>query len=400
MDPLTMMLGSSLISGIGGLFGAHSQDKANKANLAAQQQRYNDMSGMVNSQMQTGPNPFSQQIMSYLGRTPQGPGSYDPTMMGNPMQMKTPGQVTPDMVTGTQGYNAGQDALLQMMNRNIQAPRDASIDPMLQSGTGQFDNSELFKALAPMDNQLINDQVNQLHGSAGSFGKRFGTAMIQDEGLMRGQFANNIAGRNAGIQQQSYENAAGRNLQAAGLQAQREQFFGQQPFQNAQLQQQAAQTYGQNWLGQQGLNQQGQIANQNTGLNAQQFNVNSGMNAQQFNIGNMMQQAMQNQQAQNNAGQFNANMMQNNNQFNMQQMLQGLGMAGQFQQNQQGQNNQLLSILGSMGMPQQQASQMPNALGDFGSSMMMMPMLAKMLQPNGQQAGAQGFAAGNNPYGF
>lgn len=394
MDPITLgLVGGSLISGIGSLFGAHNQDTANRQNLQAQQERYNQLLGMVNGQMQSGPNPYSSKILGFLNQQqPQGQ-TYNAAQLGNFGTLGQPGQVAPQMVTGTQGNNAGQDALMQMMNRDISAPRDPSIDPMLQSGLGSFDNSSLFNALAPLDQQTLDQQVSQLHGSAGSFGERFGTAMMDNERKLRTDFANNIAARNAGLQQQSFENAANRNLQGAGIQTGREQFFGQQPFQNAQLQQGAANAFAQNALGLGGQSLQAQLANQQAGLNAQQFNVGNQMQTGQFNIANALQAALANQQSMNQAGQFNAGQMQNQQQFNLAQMLQGLGMAGQMQQGQNAQNAGLLGILAGQGVPQQQPSQMPGAIGDFGSTLAMLPMLQQMFRTGSQPAPTRAPAA-------
>jgi hypothetical protein len=285
-----------------------------------------------------------------MGQLPQ----FMPQQVGTPAsvaapQIQMPGgidlpQIGMPAVVGTQGSNAGQDGLLQMMRRDVSAPRDASIDPMLQSGTQQFDNSALFRALAPQDNQLLDEQVNQLRGSAGSFGQRFGSEMIKREGNMRQTFANNIAARNAGIQQQSFEAAQGRNLQGAGIQSGREQFFGQIPFQNAQLQQQAAGQAGQ--LGQ---------ANQGLNLQAQQFNVGQNQNAQQFNAQNAIQASLASQGIAAQIGQANASNALQAGQFNAGQQQQA-NLANQsagLQAGMQGQQLSLQQMLAQAQMNQQ-----------------------------------------------
>lgn len=291
-----------------------------------------------------------------------------------------PTAVSPQMVTGTQGANAGQDALLQMMRRDVSAPRDASIDPMLQSGTGSFNNSNQMSALANQDQMLLDEQVNQLRGSAGSFGQRFGSQMMKQEGNMRNQFATNIAARNANLQQQSYENAANRNLQGAGIEAGREQFFGSQGLQNAQLQQSAAQAAQQGGLQNNALSMQAQLANQQAGLQAQQFNVGAQQGAQQFNAQNAINaslatQGLQAQVGQTNAqlgtqtalanqstaaqmAQLQAQLGTQNNQFNAGNQLQAM-LANQQTGMQSGlANNQLAAQLGMFNAGnQQQASQ-------------------------------------------
>jgi hypothetical protein len=248
----------------------------------------------------------------------QMPGAINLPQVGSPQQVQSG-----NVAVGTSGFNAGQDGLLQMMRRDVGAQRDGSIDPMLQAGTGQFDNSKLFASLAPQDAQLLDEQTNALRGSAGSFGQRFGSQMMKNEGMMREQFANNIAARNAGIVQQSFESSANRNLQAAGVQAGREQFFGQQPMQNAQLQLQAAQAAQQGGLGLAGMDLQAQQANQSSGLQAQQFNVGQNQQAQQFNAQNSINASLASQGIAAQIGQANASNALNASQANQ-------SLAGQY----------------------------------------------------------------------
>lgn len=297
-------------------------------------------------------------------------------------------QIDAPAAVGTSGYNAGQDALMQMMRRDVSAPRDASIDPMLQAGTQQFDNSALFAALAPQDKQVLDEQVNQLHGSAGSFGQRFGSSMQKNEAMLRGQFANNVSARNAGIQQQSFEAAQGRNLQGAGVQAGREQFFGQQALQNASLQQQAAGQVGQ--LGQQ---------NQGLDLQAQQFNVGQNQAAQQFNAQNAIQASLASQGIAAQLGQANAaNALQAggmNQQAQMQYGLQGaqMGMqADQFNLANQLQTQQQNAGYNMQGQQMNQQSALQAALANAGyqqqAGQFNIGNMLQMMQGN-QQAGLQ-----------
>lgn len=321
----------------------------------------------VNAPMQGGFSPFGgAQAGQVTG--------YNPQMLGNLPQVGQPGQVMPDMVTGTQGANAGQDALLQMMRRDISAPRDASIDPMLQSGTGSFNNSGLMDALKTQDQGLLDEQVNQLRGSAGSFGQRFGSQMMKQEGQMRNQFATNVAARNASLQQQSFESAANRSLQGAGIQAGREQFFGQQPFQNAQLQQGAAGMAQQGGFQGQGMGLQAQLANQNAGLQAQQFNVGTQQNAQQFNAGNSLQAMLANQQTGLQSGLQNNQLAAQLGMFNAGN-LQQAGLQGQQLQQLIGSQNQQAGLqgllanqqmMGQYGMANQNTY---NSAGQFNAGM-------------------------------
>lgn len=319
----------------------------------------------------------------------QMPGGINLPSVGSPQG------VMPQMVTGTQGNNAGQDALLQMMRRDVGAPRDASIDPMLQSGTASFDNSGLMNALKTQDQGLLDEQVNALRGSAGSFGERFGSDMRRREMDMRTQFATNVAARNAGLQAQSFEQAAGRNLQGAGLQAGREQFFGQMPLQNAQLQLGAAQAAQQGGFQQQGTDLQAQLANQQAGLQAQQFNVNANQGAQQFNAQNAINASLATQGLQAQVGQANAsnslqallaNQQSQNQmtQFNQGNSLQAM-LANQSTGMQAGlANNQLAAQLGMFNAGNQQQAGMQNQ------------QLSQLLGSQNQQAGLQALLSNQN----
>lgn len=213
-------------------------------------------------------------------------------------------QVNPGMVNapqinlgalGSQGFNTGQDALMQMINRGIPAQQDPTVALGLQQAGQQFSNSDLFSALAPLDQRLIDQQAAQLQGSAGSLGARFGTAMMEKESQLRGNFAQNIAVRNAGLQQQSFENAAQRGLQATGIGAQREQFFAGLPLQQAQLQQQAALGLQSGALQQSGLMAQLLQANQGAGLQAGLANQQAGIQAGGMNQDAIIRAVLANQ---------------------------------------------------------------------------------------------------------
>lgn len=169
MDPLTLGL---IGAGASGLYGAVSQNKTNKANLNAATARQNKIDSYAMPYLQQGQNPFAQMLIRSVG--------------------------------GTQGFNSGQDGFMQFLNR----------------GGAQFDNSEQFKALNVLDQRGIGEQVAQLHGSAGSLGQRFGTAMNRNEGNLRRDALQNIGARNAGIASSSFESGAQRGLQAQGLLAQ------------------------------------------------------------------------------------------------------------------------------------------------------------------------------------
>lgn len=348
-----------------------------------------------------------------LGATPQ---------IGVPGQVST-GQVGANMITGTQGYNAGQDGLLQMMQRDIGAPRDQFLGNQLQQlgmGNSQFDNSSLFAAMAPMDQRLIDEQVGDLYGKKQSFGDKFGSATRKQETDLRSRFAENIAARNAGIQQQSFESAQNRRMGALGQIGNQEQFFGQMPFQNAQLQLQAAQAAGNLGQGSNQLNLQAQLANQQTQLQASQanaanqleagqFNVQTGMNAQQTNAqlaqqaalaqaqmgmqAGMQNQQMSWQQQQQNAAnmmqqqQFNSQMGMQNSQFNIGNQLQA-GLANQNWAGQFGMGNaNIANQAGQFNANAGQQSQQFNTAQGNQYNQLLMQMMS---QANSAQMGQQG----------
>lgn len=289
-----------------------------------------------------------------------GPGTGD----DQTMYRYTPSQgftYDPSQIAGinTQGFNTGQDAMLQLMRSNPggQATREAGLDTNLLSlgkGDSAFDNSDLFKALAPIDQRGLDEQVAGLHASAGSLGQRFGTAMNEKEALLRSNIQNQTNARNAQIQSSSFENAQARRMQALGLSSGRESMFNQLPLQYGNLNLGAASAYG-NMVGQrEGLNLQGQMANAGYANQAGQFNAGQRQMADQFN-----------------AGQGNI--------WN-QTMLGAMSQAGGMQQNQNQYNAGLLGILNGVGVPMGQPSAWPGAISDIGSSLGFLPYLIQMMR--------------------
>jgi len=96
----------------------------------------------------------------------------------------------------TSQLNSGQDSFLQFLRSNPQG-----LQPF------QFDTSGEFKALSAQDALNTQTQVNQLRAGAGSLGERFGAGFAQRETNLRSQIATNIAARNAGISQSSFNTA-------------------------------------------------------------------------------------------------------------------------------------------------------------------------------------------------
>lgn len=474
VDPLTIGLGLAAGSSV---LGAVTGDRANARNNRSaqtaqqyalqQQQLINQQAGGL---MQQGQNPFSSMLLSMLnggGAGGLGKGgfgfaqpqnvqgyTYDPTSytgstIGLPQninaQQLAPGQANLNMIPqlsaqmltpgaiGSQGFNSGQDALMQMLNRSPgPSVNDPTLGLELQQAGQSFNNSDLFGALAPLDQRLIDTQVAGLQGSLGSLGQRFGTTTLDKERQLRSDFAQNIAARNAQLQSTSFENAAQRQLQALGQRGTREQFMATLPLQQQAQQLNTAQALQQGGLQQSGLLSQLFQANQGAGLQAGQANQGATLQAllanlqaqqqtglanqstdlasQQANAGNWLQAMLANQGSLNQAGQFNAGAANQAGQFNAAQLGQAsqfnaaqgqqynqfisqiLGQAAGLQQNQQGQNAQLLAIMaGLQGVPgvQQQPSQIPGAIGDIGQLLMFLPFL------RGLQGGGAG---GATPY--
>lgn len=439
----TVLIASALANAGSQIYGASQQAKANKANLNAQQQNRADLTQRIDAQMQNGQNPYAAQLQqmmagmrppgqnqvgmspfsgpaNYSTRTPQAgspdgintanpssinlesllagpqmwqfnPGqapSYNPSQLDNAPQVSAP-QIDLNTVTGTQGQNAGQDALLQMMNRDVGGGPDAFLKQQLQQiggGDTQFDTSELYKSLNAVNQRGLDEQIAQMKGSKGSFANLFSSKTDKQEGQMRENFAQNMALANNQLAQQSFENAQNRRAPALGQLAGLDQFYGQQPFQNAALQLQAAQSAA-------GLGQQ----NSAQLLQALMANQSAGLQAGLANQGLAGQYGLANQNALNQAGQFNAGMNFNNQQLNAQQgniynqlVMSMMGQAQGAQQSQNQLNAQLLGILGGIGVPQQQASPVPGAIADASETAMMLPFLLQMYNNNRQ---------GNNQYG-
>lgn len=111
-----------------------------------------------------------------------------------------------------QGYltppNQGQDSFLQYLraNPNGLAPY-------------QYDQSKAFDLLKANDVQTTADQVAGLRSSVGSLGERFGGGFASREAILRSRLGADIATRNAGISQSSFQNALQAGMQ--GFQYQR-----------------------------------------------------------------------------------------------------------------------------------------------------------------------------------
>jgi len=106
----------------------------------------------------------------------------------------------------TQDFNVGQDSFLQYLRANPTA-----LKPF------QFDASQAFKDLMAQDQQTINDQALQLSAGAWSLGSRYGSGFAAKDAILRSRFASDIAARNAGIAQSSFNTALSTGMQDFGL---------------------------------------------------------------------------------------------------------------------------------------------------------------------------------------
>lgn len=125
--------------------------------------------------------------------------------------------------------NTGQDSFMQYLRAN-----PTSLKPF------QFDTSQAFKDLQAKDTQTINDQALQLSAGAGSLGARFGSGFAAKNAMLRGRFASDIATRNAGIAQSSFNtalNAGMQDYQFTGAQNQSRTLSLLQMLQSGQLSQ-------------------------------------------------------------------------------------------------------------------------------------------------------------------
>lgn len=99
--------------------------------------------------------------------------------------------------------NSGQDSFLQYLRSNPTA-----LQPF------QFNTSQAFKDLQANDTANLNDQLATLSAGAGSLSDRFGTGFASKQALLQSRFAGDIAARNAGIAQSSFNTALSTGLQS------------------------------------------------------------------------------------------------------------------------------------------------------------------------------------------
>lgn len=438
--------------GVGGYLGARNQSQVDAANLAMQMQRYADLTGRVDAMTQQGPNQFSEMIRNFLnpgvnpetGRSEGGmrdfshispfmadigqidlsslfnvnaPNAQASGLLGNlnigsPGSLAAPtiaapqaigglpsvnvGQIAAPMIDvsgfgGSRGMNVGQDALFQMLRAPIGDFNDPKYTANLDrfaSGDTRFDTSGLLDSLRPIDQRNLDEQLAALHGSAGSLGARFGTAMQEQERRLRGDFLDNTSARNAQIQQQAFEAAMGRATTALGLQGQREATLGGLGVQARGQNLGAASDLG-SQLGSERI-QTNQIlaalaqANAANQLTAGQANASNQLAAGQSNLNAALQPALQTQALGTQVATQNAQNMMQGGQFNIENLIR-TSLANQQTALAGGQTN--ADIINRIALANQQA-QMQAGLANQGSSMQ--AMLANLGALNqGRQFNAQ-----------
>lgn len=169
---------------------------------------------------------------SFLGNRAQGQRNRQlQSMFGSPSALEQWGQ---SMLWGGQGFNTGQDGLMQGMRRDPLAQSNNALAAIIDAQGNPFDTSELFQSLGVLDNRNLTQSLAGLSAAAPGLGSRFGTANRNAEVRLREQALQDAAARNAGIAMQSHGDAQGRLLQALGLSQQGA--LGQQAQQNQLLQ--------------------------------------------------------------------------------------------------------------------------------------------------------------------
>lgn len=96
-----------------------------------------------------------------------------------------------------QAWNSGQDAWMQMLRA----------DP--------YDNTDLFKSWEPIEKRTLDNSLAGAFAGAAGLGQRFGSAMMREEGRVRGEAADNAAARRQTAEATAYENTMGRKVNAA-----------------------------------------------------------------------------------------------------------------------------------------------------------------------------------------
>lgn len=173
MDPLTgILIGGSILQGLGGILGARSQDKAAEANRRMMQRRYEELLGFIEPRLGQGPGAGEQMLLDIL---------------------------TQGSLFNNQAFNTGQDALMQMLRS----------DPI--------STEELFASWEPLEMRALDQALAEGWAQAAGLGQRFGSASRREEGRIRGEAAENAISRRAQTSFQAEQENAELQAMAAQL---------------------------------------------------------------------------------------------------------------------------------------------------------------------------------------
>lgn len=339
------------ISAIGQLGGALSANSANRRNEQRVQSQTDYMRRLLGGMFQRDPGAAEQGLGNAMQNFLPSGQSFKHTPY-DAAQVTMPG-IDSEGILG--GFNTGQDALMQFLNRNPAEDMGAlvpNLEGILSNGN-PFDVGSTFDALRASDDYQFNRALAEFRGSAGSLGQRFGTAMGQRENDLTAQLTNQLQARNAGIAQNAFESAQGRRLDAGNILSQLYQSQGNQTLQGLGLQQQGAQSIADFLSGQQGLAAQLGLANQGATNQASQFNAGLGLDA------------------------FNANQAARGG--DLQRLLQALQLQGGLEGDRRGYNAQLAALLSGQPIAQSQPNSLFGTIGDLGQSAALLPFMQQIL---------------------
>lgn len=221
------------------LYGAYKQGKANKKNEQAQNAQNQMLQQMVNQQMQTGPSAAEGALGAWMGggaAQRQMPAGMSRGVFGKVAQRMGMGGQQPtgperkavnDIDINSLGipdisqqgnFNAGQDALMQMANRDAAQQlgiAGESLGELAQTG-GMQDVEGMLGALNQQFNMNTEEQAAMQRAGASGLGQLGGTASKIGEARLRRDALTNQNAMNAQVRNSALESAMGRRLAAAG----------------------------------------------------------------------------------------------------------------------------------------------------------------------------------------
>lgn len=186
-----------IMAGGGSLLNAYTQNKNANKNMAAVQQRQQQIDRTAGALAWTDPMMNQSALESIISGA-----------SGNGVPGNT-GQLDLKSLFGMNPLgNTSTDGIMQM----LRGSGPASIAGDLLTSGNPFDTSQMFDALGIVDARNTGEQVAGLRAGAAGLGQRFGGTMMREEGNLRSRISQDINARNAGIQMQSFESAQGRRM--------------------------------------------------------------------------------------------------------------------------------------------------------------------------------------------